>query len=112
MPNNDNSKRAASHEVSRALAALSGLEAPEAKIRWRVAEQRWQWAIKEINVVIESPAATRAQVDEAVQYLERWARYLGFYHPKMDQREKCLDEWLGLCERLEKENASGHPVNS
>ena len=106
MANNDNSKRAAAHEVSRALAALSGLEAPVERIKWRVAEQRWQWAIKEINVVIESPAATRGQVDEAVQYLERWARYLGFYHPKMDQRARCLDEWLGLCERLEKENAN------
>jgi hypothetical protein len=88
------------------LAALSGLEAPADRIKWRVAEQRWQWAIAEINVVIESPAATRAQVDEAVQYLAGWARYLGFFHPKMDQRARCLDEWLGLCERLEKENAN------
>jgi hypothetical protein len=76
------------------------------RIRWRVAEQRWQRAIAEINVVIEHPASSREQVDEAVQYLERWARYLGFYHPKMDQRARCLDEWLGLCERLEKENAN------
>jgi hypothetical protein len=75
------------------------------RCKWRVAEQRWQWAIKEINVVIEHPAATRAQVDEAVQYLCGWARYLGFFHPKMDQRARCLDQWLGLCERLEREAA-------
>jgi len=103
---NDNDKLAAVQEVSRALAALRKLAAPVDRIRWRIAEQRYQWAIKEINVVIESPAATRGQVDEAVQHLERWARYLGFYHPKIDQREKCLDQWLGLCERLEKENAN------
>jgi hypothetical protein len=107
---NDN-KRAGAHEVLVALEALRRLEAPADRIRWKVAEQRWRWAIAEINVVIESPAATRSEVDEAVRYLERWARYLGLYHPKIDQREKCLDHWLGLCERLEKENANGHPVS-
>jgi hypothetical protein len=104
MANNDNSKRAGSHEVSRALAALSGLAAPDSKIKWQVAEQRWQWAIKEINVVIEHPAATPDQLVEAMWCLAGWGRYIAFYHPKLRSRAKgeLMDQWLALSEPLER----------
>jgi hypothetical protein len=85
------------------LASLRGLEAPVDKIKWKVAEQRWQWAMDAITVVIESPASSRAQLIEALQHCAAWTRYVAFYCPKLKARAKgeWMDRWIGLCEPLE-----------
>jgi hypothetical protein len=73
MANNDNEQPVAdSRAVLKALDSLRRLEAPAERVKWRVAEQRWLYAIAAINVVLENPASTRAQVAEATEYLCGW----------------------------------------
>jgi hypothetical protein len=81
MANNDNSKRAAAHEVSRALAALRRLEAPVEKIKFEVAKQRWNWAAPLISEVYQN-ASSRSQVITAGQVAAQWQRYWWKYLPR------------------------------
>jgi hypothetical protein len=91
-------------EVSRALEALRRLEAPTDRIRWSVAEQQWRWAVREIAVVIDSPASLRGELIEAMWAMSGWLRYMAFHCPKLKGRAKgeAMDCWLGLCEPLER----------
>jgi len=72
---NDN-KRAGSHEVLVALEALRRLGAPEERIRWSVAEQRWR------------------------RYMAFHCPKL-----KGRAKEEAMDCWLDLCQPLERLDA-------
>ena len=104
---NDN-KRAGSHEVLVALEALRRLGAPEERIRWSVAEQRWRWFIREVAVVTDnSEMVTRDQLIEVMWAMAHWLRYMAFHCPKLKGRakEEAMDCWLDLCQPLERLDA-------
>jgi hypothetical protein len=50
---------------------------------WQDAEQRWRWAVREIAVVIDSPAALRGELVEAMWAMSGWLRYMAFHCPKL-----------------------------
>jgi hypothetical protein len=77
------------------------LFAPDKRIVWRRAWQRWCWAEFVMNEIWRNEQATVEQTVVAVQVLASWQKYWFKYHPKPRVQEQACDAWLNTVDVLE-----------
>jgi len=100
--------------AARATRCLELLVAPDERMFWEQAWDRWGWVQLAMNEVFGNEQSTVEQTVAALQVLASWQRYWSKYHHKPREQAKCLDAWLETCDVLERHERrnNGHPVNS
>jgi hypothetical protein len=114
---NDNRRRAGSQAEDDAKVAgiatrcLEMLWAPDERMFFEQAWDRWCWPQFAMNEVFNNEQATVEQTVIALQVMASWQRYWSKYHHKPRERHRCLDAWLNTYEVLEqheRRNGNGH----
>jgi hypothetical protein len=101
--------------AARATRCLEMLVAPDERMFFEQAWQRWRLVELATNEVFGNEQATVEQTVTAIEVRASWLRYWSKYHHKPRERHRCLDAWLNTYEVLEqheRRNANGYPVNS
>jgi hypothetical protein len=88
--------------AARATACLGMLWAPDERIFWEQAWDRWGWVQLAMHEVFGNEQASVAQTVVALQVMASWQRYWSKHHPKARERHRCLDAWLNTDEVLER----------
>jgi hypothetical protein len=101
MPSNDNQHRRIcdDREVARiATRCLEMLVAPDERMFFEQAMDRWGWAQFAMNEVFANEQSTVEQTVVALWVMASWQRYWSKYHHKPKERHRCLDAWLNTYE--------------
>jgi hypothetical protein len=77
--------------AARATRCLEMLWAPDERIFWEQAMDRWGWAQFAMNEVFGNEQSTVEQTVVALQVLASWQRYWSKHHHKPRERHRCLD---------------------
>jgi hypothetical protein len=109
MAGNDNKRPVplTKAEIDRRVAArvtrcLEMLVAPDERMFFEQAWDRWGWAQFAMNEVFNNEQASVEQTVVALQVMASWQRYWSKYHHKPKERHRCLDAWLNTDEVLER----------
>jgi hypothetical protein len=112
MAGNDNGRVSDLSKVAvLATRCLELLVAPDERIRWGLAWERWRIVEASIQEIWTNEQATVEQVVTAGHVVCGWYRYWSKFHPRAGQRTRCLTAWLDTNDVLEEHRRqSNDPV--
>jgi hypothetical protein len=86
------------------------LVAPDERMFWEQAMDRWGWAKFAMNEVFANEQASVEQTVVALEVLASWQQYWGRFHRKESERGRCLVAWMNTRAALKehKEQSNVH----